>query len=143
VRRITAQSSTQSWIEWALDDQQREIFYEMQVLMSLIEGHSNYVMNRIGAQKIGTFGQLHQRMEARQHERPTLDSLIMRVTGMQMKMAQYRDGEAFVTALAAHGGDALVRYLWTTSGHLPTAHELAHPDEWIRRYAGQRNAYDS
>lgn len=143
VRRVTAQSSTQSWIEWALDDQQREIFYEMQVLMSLIEGHSNYVMNRIGAQKIGTFGQLHQRMESRQHERPTLDSLIMRVTGMQMKMAQYRDGEAFVTALATHGGDALVRYLWTTPRHIPTAHELAHPDEWIRRYAGQRNAYDS
>lgn len=134
VRRVTTQPAAQSWVEWALDDEQRVIFHEMQVVMSLIEGHSNYVMNRIGAQKIGTFGQLHQRMEARQHERPTLDSLIMRVTGMQMKLAQYRDGEAFVTALATYGGDALVRYLWTTPAHIPTAHELAHPDEWIRRY---------
>jgi coenzyme F420 biosynthesis associated uncharacterized protein len=143
VRRVTTQPAAQSWVEWALDDQQRDIFYEMQVLMSLIEGHSNYVMNRIGAQKIGTFGQLHQQMEARQHERPTLDSLIMRVTGMQMKMAQYRDGEAFVTALAQYGGDALVRYLWTTPTHIPTAHELANPDAWIRRYAEHRDAYDS
>jgi coenzyme F420 biosynthesis associated uncharacterized protein len=136
VRRVTSQPSAQSWLEWALNDQQRAIFYEMQVLMSLIEGHSNYVMNQIGAQQIGTFGQLHQRMEARQHERPTLDSLIMRVTGMQMKMAQYRDGEAFVTALARHGGDALVRQLWATPAHIPTAAELADPDAWIRRYAG-------
>lgn len=135
VRRVTTQPAAQSWVEWALDDQQRAIFFEMQVLMSLIEGHSNYVMNRIGSQKISTFSQLHQRMESRQHERPTLDSLIMRVTGMQMKMAQYRDGEAFVTALAHHGGDDLVRHLWTTSAHVPTAHELAHPDVWIRRYA--------
>jgi len=135
VRRVTAQPSAQSWVEWALDDQQRAIFYEMQVLMSLIEGHSNYVMNRIGAQTIGTFVQLHQRMEARQHERPTLDSLIMRVTGMHMKMAQYRDGEAFVTALATHGGDELVRQLWATSAHIPTAAELANPEAWIRRYA--------
>jgi coenzyme F420 biosynthesis associated uncharacterized protein len=135
VRRVTAQPSAQSWVEWALDDQQRAIFYEMQVLMSLIEGHSNYVMNRIGAQTIGTFVQLHQRMEARQHERPTLDSLIMRVTGMHMKMAQYRDGEAFVTALASHGGDELVRQLWATSAHIPTAAELANPEAWIRRYA--------
>lgn len=143
VRRVASQPAAQSWVEWALDDQQRAIFYEMQVLMSLIEGHSNYVMNRIGAQKIGTFGQLHQRMESRQHERPTLDTLIMRVTGMQMKMAQYRDGEAFVTALANHGGDALVQHLWTTPAHIPTAHELAHPDTWIRRYAGHAHAYDS
>jgi coenzyme F420 biosynthesis associated uncharacterized protein len=135
VRRVTAQPSAQSWVEWALDDQQRAIFYEMQVLMSLIEGHSNYVMNRIGAQTIGTFVQLHQRMEARQHERPTLDSLIMRVTGMHMKMAQYRDGEVFVTALATHGGDELVRQLWATSAHIPTAAELANPEAWIRRYA--------
>lgn len=135
VRRVALQPSARSWVEWALDDEQRAIFYEMQVLMSLIEGHSNYVMNTIGAQQIGAFGQLHRRMEARQHERPTLDSVIMRVTGMQMKMAQYRDGEAFVTALAAQGGNDLVRRLWETPAHIPTSTELAHPDVWIRRYA--------
>lgn len=135
MRRVASQPSAQSWVDWALDDAQRAIFYEMQVLMSLIEGHSNYVMNTIGARHIDSFGQLHQRMEARQHERPTLDGLIMRVTGMQMKMAQYRDGEAFVTALAAQGGNDLVRRLWETPAHIPTATELAHPDAWIRRYA--------
>ncbi|MBM4412369.1 MAG: hypothetical protein FJ040_02820 [Chloroflexi bacterium] len=134
VRRMAQQPKAQSWVEWALNPEQRTIFNEMQVLMSLIEGHSNYVMNRIGAHRIAQFGVLQQRMEARQQERPTLDVVIMRVTGMQMKMAQYRDGEAFVNALAAHGGDELVRRLWQTPRHLPTVDELAHPATWIARY---------
>lgn len=133
-KRVTQQPQAQSWVEWALDDQQRAIFGEMQVLMSLIEGHSNYVMNRIGAQQISQFTQLQQRMESRQHTRPTIDSIVMRVTGMQMKMAQYRDGEAFVNALSAYGGDALVRRLWLSPTTIPTAVELANPQMWIQRY---------
>lgn len=143
VRRVIQQPRAQSWVTWALNDQQQLIFNEMQVLMSLIEGHSNYVMNRIGAEQIHRFGQLQQRMEARQHDRPTLDAIIMRVTGMQMKMAQYRDGEAFVNALAAHGGDDLVRRLWHTPATIPTAAELAQPALWIRRYAEVAHAADS
>jgi elongation factor P len=61
--------------------------------MSLIEGHSNYVMNRIGAQQIPQFAQLQRRMEARQQQRPTLDNLIMHATGMHVKMAQYSTGD--------------------------------------------------
>ncbi len=134
VQRAVQRPDAQSWVEWALDDEQRAIFHEMQVLMSLIEGHSNYVMNRIGAQYITQFVRLQQRMESRQQDRPTIDSIVLRVTGMQMKMAQYRDGEVFVNALAAYGGDALVQRMWGTPATIPTAAELADPQVWIRRY---------
>jgi putative hydrolase len=105
----------------------------MQAVMSLIEGHSNYVMNRIGAQQIPHFGELQRRIEARRQQRPTLDNLIMHATGMHIKMAQYSTGEAFVNAIAAHGGDDLVVQLWQSAAQIPTAAELMHPEQWVRR----------
>jgi coenzyme F420 biosynthesis associated uncharacterized protein len=133
MQRAVQRGGQGNWIEWVLSDAQRQIFDEMQAVMSLIEGHSNYVMNRIGAQQIPQFAQLQRRMEARQQQRPTLDNLIMHATGMHVKMAQYSTGEAFVNAIAAQGGDALVAQLWQSVAHIPTAAELVHPDQWLRR----------
>ena len=133
MQRAVQRGGQGNWIEWVLSDAQRQIFDEMQAVMSLIEGHSNYVMNRIGAQQIPQFAQLQRRMEARQQQRPTLDNLIMHATGMHVKMAQYSTGEAFVNAIAAQGGDALVAQLWQSVAHIPTADELVHPDRWLRR----------
>ena len=124
-----------NWLEWAMTDAQQRLFAEMQVMMSLIEGHSNYVMNTIGATRIPQFQRLHQRMEARQHDRPTFDALILRVTGMQVKMAQYRDGERFVQAVARHGGPELVAWMWRDEAHLPTKEELHDPARWLARHA--------
>jgi len=133
VQRVAQRGGQGHWIEWVLSDDQRRIFDEMQSVMSLIEGHSNYVMNRIGAQQIPQFAQLQGRMEARQQQRPTLDNFIMHATGMHVKMAQYSTGEAFVNAIAADGGDAAVAQLWQSVDHIPTADELVHPERWMRR----------
>jgi uncharacterized protein (DUF2342 family) len=74
-------------------------------------------------------------MEARNNERPTLDALILRMTGMQVKMAQYQDGERFVQAVARHGGPQLVAWMWTNEAHLPTKEELHDPARWLARHA--------
>lgn len=140
LRRAVAQGGKGNWLDWALNDTQRAMFAEIQVLMSLIEGHSNYVMNTVGAQRIPQFKRLHQRMESRQQDRPTLDNLIMKATGMQVKMAQYRDGERFVQALAGAGGPELVAWMWRSEAHLPTREELDDPQRWITRYAASASA---
>ncbi|NBU63290.1 MAG: hypothetical protein EBS29_02105, partial [Chloroflexia bacterium] len=133
VQRATQRGGQGHWLDWVLSDEQRLIFDEIQRVMSLIEGHSNFVMNRIGAQQIPQFAQLQQRMESRQQQRPTLDNLIMHVTGMSIKMAQYSTGEAFVDAIAAEGGNAAVAQLWQSVDCIPTADELVHPQRWMRR----------
>ena len=101
------------------------------------EGHSNYVMNRLGAQRIPDFATLHARISQRQQQRPALDQLVLQITGMNVKMAQYAQGEAFIEALVAHGGDALVRTLWQSAAHIPTRAELQQPQRWIVRVMGQ------
>lgn len=133
LRRLLRTGANGHWLEWMLDDTQRQLFDDMQTIMSLIEGHSNYVMNRLGAQRIPAFATLHQRINQRHATRPPLDQLVLQLTGMHIKMAQYQQGEAFIDALVAHGGDALVHRLWQSSQHIPTRYELLNPHAWITR----------
>jgi uncharacterized protein (DUF2342 family) len=42
--------------------------------------------------------------ERRQRERSPFERAVMRLTGMDVKMEQYRKGEQFVSAIAAAGG---------------------------------------
>lgn len=125
------------WLEWILTDTQRQVFDEMQAVMSLIEGHSNYVMNQLGAQRIPAFATLHQRLSQRQATRPALDQLVLQLTGMQVKMEQYQQGEAFINAIVAAGGPALLNLLWQSASHIPTRAELRQPAHWVQRVTGQ------
>ncbi|MFN5342940.1 MAG: zinc-dependent metalloprotease [Roseiflexaceae bacterium] len=125
------------WLEWILTDTQRQVFDEMQAVMSLIEGHSNYVMNHLGAQRIPAFATLHQRLSQRQATRPALDQLVLQLTGMQVKMEQYQQGEAFINAIVAAGGPALLNLLWQSASHIPTRAELRQPAHWVQRVTGQ------
>jgi coenzyme F420 biosynthesis associated uncharacterized protein len=135
--RFLRNGATGHWLEWFLTDTQRQVFDDMQAVMSLIEGHSNYVMNRLGAQRIPGFTTLHQRISQRQAARPALDQLVLQLTGMQVKMEQYQQGEAFIEAVAQHGGDALIHKLWQSASHIPTRTELTNPQQWITRVTGQ------
>lgn len=135
--RLLQHQGRGNWIELLLNESQRAVFDDLQAVMSLIEGHSNYVMNRLGAQRIPDFATLHDRISQRQQQRPALDQLVLQMTGMHVKMAQYQQGEAFIQALVAHGGDALVHTLWQSAAHIPTRDELGQPHRWIARVMAQ------
>lgn len=137
IERIVTQQGSGHWLEWVLTDTQRRVFDDMQAVMSLIEGHSNYVMNRLGAARIPDFARLHAQMTQRQQSRPALDHVVLELSGMNVKMAQYQQGEAFIDAIVTHGGDALVRRLWQSAAHIPTREELVHPHLWIARITDQ------
>jgi coenzyme F420 biosynthesis associated uncharacterized protein len=104
VQRAAQRGGQGNWIEWVLSDDQRRIFDEMQSVMSLIEGHSNYVMNRIDAQQIHNLRNYNAAWNRANSNAPRFDNLIMHATGMHVKMAQYGAGEAFINAIAADGG---------------------------------------
>ena len=57
----------------------------------------------------------------------------MRLTGMDLKMEQYRNGERFVAAIAAARGPAALRRLWDSPETLPREDEIAEPERWIAR----------
>ncbi len=112
---------------------QWELVRRLQATMSLVEGHGNLVMNLVGRRLLPSFERLETAYRARSRERGMLEQLVLRVTGLEMKMEQYRVGERF--ALAIHdryGMDALNR-AWEGPDALPRPEELNDPDRWYRR----------
>ena len=57
----------------------------------------------------------------------------MRITGMDLKMEQYRKGEEFVASIATAGGPHALRALWLGPETLPSPEEIATPARWLDR----------
>jgi coenzyme F420 biosynthesis associated uncharacterized protein len=135
-RILQNRGSNQHWIELMLTPQQRQIFEQLQALMSLVEGYGNHVMNAIGEQLLPSFPRIEQRMEQRRQNRSLFDQVFFRVTGMDLKMAQYQQGEQFVnTVVQSHGVDFAAR-VWERAENLPTMDEIRNPQRWIARMGG-------
>ncbi|MDQ3938103.1 MAG: zinc-dependent metalloprotease, partial [Chloroflexota bacterium] len=106
--------------------------------MSLLEGFSDWVMDEVGAELLGDVALIRQRFEARRNQRRKgLERIIARLTGLDLKLEQYRRGERFVAGVAAAGGREAIRLLWAGPWALPSEQELAAPQAWVRRVAPQ------
>ena len=116
-----------------MSPRQRELMSRLQALMSLAEGYSNHVMNAVGRELLPHFDLIHDRVEHRQKSRSRAEELFLKLTGLSMKMEQYRLGEAFVNRVVAERGVAFVNRAWDAPENLPTEREIAEPDRWIRR----------
>lgn len=128
--------SNQHWIELMLTPEQRAIFDQLQALMSLVEGYSNHIMNAIGRQLLPSFSLIEQRMEQRQRSRSLFDQVFFRVTGLDLKLAQYQQGEQFVNTVVAQHGIAFAARVWEQPENLPTMAEIRSPQQWIARMGG-------
>src|SRR3989442_14940306 len=109
---------------------------EMQGAMSLIEGYSNLVMNELGAKLLPGFDQLEEAYRRRSANKGMLDQLVWKFTGLDLKLQQYKRGEAFARAVYdAHGMEAL-NQAWRGPDQMPKVDELAHPQSLYRRVSG-------
>ena len=112
---------------------QWRVMRQMQATMSLIEGYSNLVMNELGAKLLPGFQELEEAYRRRSSNKGMLDQLVWKFTGLDLKLQQYRRGEAFARAVYdAHGMEAL-NLAWKGPKQMPTLDELAKPEDWYRR----------
>lgn len=130
---LRGETGGRHWIELMLTPEQQAIFDKIQALMSLVEGYSNHIMNAIGRQLLPSFDLIEERVKARQVNRPLFDELFNRITGMDLKLAQYQQGEAFVNAVVDARGVAFVNRVWERPEHLPTMEEIRDPRRWVAR----------
>src|SRR4029450_2108422 len=113
--------------------EQRRLFRETQAVMSLLEGFSDYVMDDVGRELVPDVERISARFHERRERRSGFERAILRVTGLDLKLEQYKRGERFVRAIAdARGREALNR-LWSGPETMPTAGELGDPPRWIAR----------
>ena len=117
-----------------LSPEQRVLFEETQRVMSVLEGFSDWVMDEVGSQVLPDVAAIRARFEARRAQRRgAFDRFVARITGLDLKLEQYRRGERFVAGIAAQGGQAAIDALWRGPSSLPTEAELADPAAWVRR----------
>jgi coenzyme F420 biosynthesis associated uncharacterized protein len=129
-RTVAAERSVRGF----LGPEQRALFRETQLVMSLMEGFSDWVMDEVGADLIPDVAGIRRRFEARRGQRRrAIDRLMARLTGMDIKLEQYRRGERFVAGVYRAGGAAAIDHLWDGPGTLPTEHEMDDPPAWVRR----------
>jgi coenzyme F420 biosynthesis associated uncharacterized protein len=117
-----------------LGPEQQQLFKETQLVMSLMEGFSDWVMDEVGDELLPDVGSIRRRFEARRGQRRRgLDRLMARLTGMDIKLEQYHRGERFVAGVYRVGGSAAIDHLWDGPETLPTEQEMEAPDAWVRR----------
>jgi coenzyme F420 biosynthesis associated uncharacterized protein len=120
-------------IEAVMSPHQRQMLSRLQALMSLAEGYSNHVMNRVGATLLPAYEEIHERVEHRQSQRGKAEELFLRLTGLKMKMEQYALGEKFAARVADERDVQFLNRAWQAPEWLPTEAEIRDPDSWIAR----------
>lgn len=133
------QRRTPDVLSAAQTPEQRAVLDEITGLMSVLEGHADVVMDEIDISIVPSVAQIRQRFETRRSHQANVrgaDSLWRKALGMDAKMAQYREGAAFVRALMADGGMPAVNLVWERPENLPTVLELRDPSLWLARVRG-------
>ncbi len=112
---------------------QWRVMREVQGTMSVIEGYSNLVMNELGARVLPGFDALERAYRERSSGKSALEVVIWKLTGLDLKLQQYRKGEAFCRAVFDRHGIEVLNRVWESPESMPTLRELADPQAWVRR----------
>jgi len=132
-RSIRGESDGGHWIERMMGPEQRALFRETQAVMSLLEGFSDYVMDEVGRDLVPDVERISERFHERRTKRTPFERSMLRLTGMDLKIEQYRKGEQFVRVIADRRGAAALTRLWEGPETLPRDGEIDAPERWIAR----------
>ncbi len=116
-------------------DEQRKWLDEIQALMTVVEGHGNYVMDSIGREVIPSFEQMRHVFNRRREQTSALQRAIGHAIGLEMKLRQYEIGQRFCEEIVAKDGPAALARLWRHPTDFPTMQELREPRRWLDRSA--------
>ena len=112
---------------------QWRVMRQMQGTMSFVEGYSNLVMNELGRKLLPGFDELEAAYRARGQGRSVVEIVIWRLTGLDLKLQQYKRGEAFAKAVYDAYGMKVLNRAWEGPGSMPRLDELADHERWYRR----------
>ncbi|MEE1844247.1 zinc-dependent metalloprotease [Streptomyces sp. NPDC007076] len=123
-----------SLVELVQTPAQREILGRLTAVMSLLEGHADYVMDGVGPEVVSSVGEIREKFQQRRARGAgRLDQALRKLLGLDAKLRQYRDGERFVRAVVDEVGMDGFNRVWTSPNTLPTKAEIEKPADWIAR----------
>lgn len=125
-----------SLVDGILTREQQAELDAITAVMSLLEGHADVAMDAVGPRVVPSVRSIRRKFEKRRDTSGAADGVVKRLLGMDAKLAQYRDGAAFVRGVTRDVGTVGFNAVWTDRSTLPTADEIADPAAWVRRVHG-------
>jgi coenzyme F420 biosynthesis associated uncharacterized protein len=126
-------SDGQTLVEAIQTPQQRELLDKLTAVMTLVEGHGDYVMDAVGPQVVPSVADIREKFSSRRGSAGRVEQVIRRMLGIDLKMKQYAEGSRFVTTVVEQAGMDHFNKVWTSPETLPTRDELASPATWLDR----------
>ena len=131
----------ESLIEAIQSPRQREILDRLTAVMTLVEGHGDYVMDAVGPTVVPSVAEIRAKFSARRVSAGRIEQAIRRILGIDLKMKQYEQGSKFVKTVVDQAGMDVFNKVWTSPETLPTREEITNPQAWLDRVGGcQRRA---
>ncbi|TYP84782.1 zinc-dependent metalloprotease [Blastococcus xanthinilyticus] len=119
------------------DPAQRAVLDRVTAVMSLVEGHAEYVMDGVGPDVVPSVRTLRKRFAQRRKGRGPIDRVVRRLLGLEQKMKQYADGRIFVAGVVDLAGMDGFNRVWQGPENLPLLDELTAPERWVARVLGR------
>jgi coenzyme F420 biosynthesis associated uncharacterized protein len=119
---------------------QRIVLDRITALMTLLEGHAEYVMDGVGPEVVPAVAEIRAKFNRRREGGNPVERFIRRVLGVDAKLRQYAEGRTFVHGVVDRVGMAGFNHVWTSPLTLPTLPELSDPAAWIIRTGARRSS---
>jgi coenzyme F420 biosynthesis associated uncharacterized protein len=117
---------------------QRKLVERLTAAMTLVEGYAEHVMDAVGDRLDPGYADLRQALDRDRERRGLLDSIVSKVLGLEMKLAQYRRGKAFADEVVRAHGIRTLNRAWQNPDSLPRPEELDSPADWVDRVGAAR-----
>ncbi len=113
--------------------EQRSVLDRVSGLMSLLEGHGDVTMDRAGEGLVPSADRFGRVLRQRRESAKGLTRLVQQLIGLEAKLSQYAQGEAFIAEVERAGGPHLLARAWEQADNLPSLVEIREPHRWIER----------
>jgi coenzyme F420 biosynthesis associated uncharacterized protein len=112
---------------------QRAVLDRITALMTLLEGHAEFVMDGVGPEVVPSVEAIRSKFNQRRETANPVERLIRRLLGVEAKLRQYAEGRRFVHDAVSRVGMAGFNRVWESPLTLPLLSELTDAPAWIAR----------
>ncbi len=114
--------------------EQRAVLDQVSGMMSLLEGHGDVTMDRAGEGLVPSAERFGRVLRQRRESAKGMARLVQQLIGLEAKLSQYAQGEAFIADVERAGGTPAARPgRGSRPRHLPSLVEIREPHRWIER----------
>jgi len=127
------EGSRASLLDIVQTKEQRKVVERLTALMTLLEGHAEFVMDGVGPEVVPTVADIRSKFNQRRETANPMERVIRKLLGIDVKLRQYAEGRKFVHGVVERVGMTGFNRIFESPLTLPRTDELSDPDAWVNR----------